>query len=626
MSFIKKQNVKSAFINFIDQQSECLCPIVLSNNTLIDLPFQNEVIRCLISLNNDLVTITSNTLLNNLLNLNIDIVPVAELEKYFINSEQLIAKRFKIDIIRPKWFENNVNRILSTINFSEKFKNRNIVIQGSNGSGKTILCKSLCNYLTNTVYFLINCQTFISKTPDTIFDHLKLIYQECLWYENKQCLVILENIDLLIENKTNNVDPSAFLYYSQIVQVLKEIFLMVWQSKNICTIVTSSVGLNELPSIFHCLDEHGFFTEFYQIKPIVEKTEIKEIIELLLAKKKVEFSQELIEHISSQCDGFVFRDIEKLIEKLIFSNFRPNCLNVLDINENLFKIIYDYTPINMIETKFYKSRAELTWESIGGLDLVKSNLIETLIWPLKYKNLYSKFLMKQSSGVLLYGPSGCGKTLIASALANESKFNFLSVKGPEILSKYIGNSEQNVRDLFQKAQKAKPCIIFFDEFDSLAPKRGHDSTGVTDRVVNQLLTQLDGIEHLDGVYLLAATSRPDLIDQALLRPGRIDSFLFIDYPNEQEIEEIFRINCEKIKLSSDVDFKELCICCELFTGADIKSIVCDALIKAFHKVEKQYSQENILESIRLDKDDFISSLNSIKNTINLNERKKLKAM
>ena len=172
---------------------------------------------------------------------------------------------------------------------------------------------------------------------------------------------------------------------------------------------------------------------------------------------------------------------------------------------------------------------------IGGLEDVKQSLTESLIWPIKYKELFRRLSMKQSGGVLLFGPSGCGKTIIASALANESKFNFISVKGPELLSKYIGNSEQNVRDLFAKAQKARPCIIFFDEFDSLAPKRGHDSTGVTDRVVNQLLTQLDGVEQLDGVYLLAATSRPDLIDQALLRPGRLDSFLYVGYPNEVNV-------------------------------------------------------------------------------------------
>ena len=188
--------------------------------------------------------------------------------------------------------------------------------------------------------------------------------------------------------------------------------------------------------------------------------------------------------------------------------------------------------MNMSETKFYKAKSELNWNMIGGLEDVKQSLTESLIWPIKYKQLFRRLSMKQSGGVLLYGPSGCGKTIIASALANESKFNFISVKGPELLSKYIGNSEQNVRELFTKAQKARPCIIFFDEFDSLAPKRGHDSTGVTDRVVNQLLTQLDGVEQLDGVYLLAATSRPDLIDQALLRPGRLDSFLYVGYPNE----------------------------------------------------------------------------------------------
>ena len=191
--------------------------------------------------------------------------------------------------------------------------------------------------------------------------------------------------------------------------------------------------------------------------------------------------------------------------------------------------------MNMSETKFYKAKSELNWNMIGGLEDVKQSLTESLIWPIKYKELFRRLSMKQSGGVLLFGPSGCGKTIIASALANESKFNFISVKGPELLSKYIGNSEQNVRDLFAKAQKARPCIIFFDEFDSLAPKRGHDSTGVTDRVVNQLLTQLDGVEQLDGVYLLAATSRPDLIDQALLRPGRLDSFLYVGYPNEVNV-------------------------------------------------------------------------------------------
>ncbi len=176
------------------------------------------------------------------------------------------------------------------------------------------------------------------------------------------------------------------------------------------------------------------------------------------------------------------------------------------------------------------------------------------------------------------------------------------------MSKYIGSSELNVRELFRKAEKAKPCVIFFDEFDSIAPKRGHDSTGVTDRVVNQLLTQSDGVEQLNGVYLLAATSRPDLIDQALLRPGRIDNFIYIGYPKsvyvdifknslnlciicfslKVEIKDIIKIYAKQIKLDDDIDLDEVTIQCDNFTGADIKALVCDALIRAFHRTYYYY--------------------------------------
>ena len=367
---------------------------------------------------------------------------------------------------------------------------------------------------------------------------------------------------------------------------MKEIFNIVWENKSrTITIVTTSTPFNQMPTIFHSIDEHGIFSNFFRIKPhsvkvlfiikniylsgkkkekkwfqerfksilklqtsvfsqvqifylfFVLKEETVDLINLITKQRNVRFSQELITAIINQTDGYVFKDLEKLIDQIIFKNWTNNSTNdfepieITDHNE-IKDLIYNYTCINMLETKFYKSKNKMSWDSIGGLDEVKQSLIEILIWPIKYKELYSKLSMKQSTGVLLYGPSGCGKTLLASILATESKFNFMSVKGPELLSKYIGNSEHNVRELFNKAEKAKPCIIFFDEFDSLAPKRGHDSTGVTDRVVNQLLTQLDGVEMLDGVYLLAATSRPDLIDQALLRPGRLDNYLYIGYPSQ----------------------------------------------------------------------------------------------
>jgi len=388
--------------------------------------------------------------------------------------------------------------------------------------------------------------------------------------------------------------------------------------------------------LFIGIDDHGVFSEFYQIKSHTNKEQVKEIITLIQSNRNVTFDTKLIDNILTLTDGFVFKDIEKLIDKIIFTNYidasSSSSLNnqtVINLNESNQEIIYNYVSINLIETKLYKSQTQINWNLIGGCEQTKSQLTELLIWPIKYKYLYSQLKMKQSGGVLIYGPSGCGKTLVASALANESKFNFISVKGPELLSKYIGNSEQNVRELFKKAEKAKPCIIFFDEFDALAPKRGHDSTGVTDRVVNQLLVQLDGVEQCEGVYILAATSRPDLIDQALLRPGRLDQSLYIGYPNRNEIEQIFKIYTNEMNLEEDYFDKLSSLCVDLMlSGADIKSIVCDAYLKAFHRVtlpinNNNNDDENLRSLIKVKYSDFETSINEMKRTINRNERIKL---
>ena len=202
--------------------------------------------------------------------------------------------------------------------------------------------------------------------------------------------------------------------------------------------------------------------------------------------------------------------------------------------------------------------------------------------------------------MLLYGYPGCGKTLLASAVAGECGLNFISVKGPEILNKYIGASEKSVRDLFERAEAARPCVLFFDEFDSIAPKRGHDSTGVTDRVVNQLLTQMDGAEGLSGVYVLAATSRPDLIDSALLRPGRLDKSLICDLPNIEDRLDILQALSKSLKISSDVlhgvqaqrNLVEIAHRTEGYSGADLQAIVYNAHLEAIHDVLGDQKMEN----------------------------------
>ena len=200
--------------------------------------------------------------------------------------------------------------------------------------------------------------------------------------------------------------------------------------------------------------------------------------------------------------------------------------------------------------------------------------------------------MRLRSGLLLYGYPGCGKTLLASAVAGECGLNFISVKGPEILNKYIGASEKSVRDLFERAESARPCVLFFDEFDSIAPKRGHDSTGVTDRVVNQLLTQMDGAEGLTGVYVLAATSRPDLIDPALLRPGRLDKSLLCDIPNFEDRLEILQTLAKRLTVSSEAlseksssrSLSEVAKRTAGYSGADLQAVIYNAHLEAIHDI------------------------------------------
>lgn len=255
------------------------------------------------------------------------------------------------------------------------------------------------------------------------------------------------------------------------------------------------------------------------------------------------------------------------------------------------KALKGFTPATLRNVTLQSSKT--SFDSIGGLHETRKILLETLQYPTTYAPIFAQCPLRLRSGLLLYGYPGCGKTLLASAVAGECGLNFISVKGPEILNKYIGASEKSVRDLFERAESARPCILFFDEFDSIAPKRGHDSTGVTDRVVNQLLTQMDGAEGLTGVYVLAATSRPDLIDPALLRPGRLDKSLICDLPDLEDRLDILRALSKKLNISpgvlaadntSDQSLLEIAHRTGGYSGADLQAVVYNAHLEAIHDV------------------------------------------
>ena len=267
-----------------------------------------------------------------------------------------------------------------------------------------------------------------------------------------------------------------------------------------------------------------------------------------------------------------------------FGTLKPRDSLDADLTLDDFKkAIKGFVPLSLRGLSLHSSGSSVTFEHVGGLVEVKQMLKETLQWPHKYPHIFKQCPIRQRCGVLLYGPPGTGKTLLAGAVAKEFQLNFVSIKGPELLNKYIGASEQAIRNLFTRAQSAKPCILFFDEFESLAPRRGHDRTGVTDRVVNQLLTQLDGVETLQGVYILAASSRPDLIDPALLRPGRIDRSLLCDIPTKDERLDILKALSKDLPLARDVNFLVLADRTDGFTGADLKAVLYNAQLEAVHK-------------------------------------------
>lgn len=250
--------------------------------------------------------------------------------------------------------------------------------------------------------------------------------------------------------------------------------------------------------------------------------------------------------------------------------------------QDFLNALKGFTPASLRNVTLQTST--MTFDSIGGLKETRKILLETLQYPTTYAPIFAQCPLRLRSGLLLYGYPGCGKTMLASAVAGECGLNFISVKGPEILNKYIGASEKSIRDLFERAEAARPCVLFFDEFDSIAPKRGHDSTGVTDRVVNQLLTQMDGAEGLSGVYVLAATSRPDLIDPALLRPGRLDKSLICDLPDYEDRIDILRALSKKLKLSPEVmgKLEEIAGTTEGYSGADLQALVYNAHLEAIH--------------------------------------------
>ncbi|ODQ44269.1 hypothetical protein PICMEDRAFT_25166, partial [Pichia membranifaciens NRRL Y-2026] len=445
-------------------------------------------------------------------------------------------------------------------------------LYGKSGSGKTLICKIIQEEFAQKGYYVkyINFEQI-----GNVSNLFSKIFEECFWHSPS--LIILDNLDKVLPKDVEHGDNSISLQLSEILISKAEKYC----ERNNITFLVTSVSRNSINKIIfqkHLVDE-----EIGLGAP--NKTQLSEILEKMTSKRFPEYMDgtmlNYVSDIASELEGYLPLDLENILDRA-FHHLITEQKDKFDY-QDFISAIDGYTPTSLRGVKLQK--ATTSWSNIGGLLEVKKILLETLEWPTKYAPIFEKCTLRLRSGILLYGYPGCGKTMLASAISSQCGLNFISVKGPEILNKYIGASEQSVRELFERAQSAKPCILFFDEFDSIAPKRGHDSTGVTDRIVNQLLTQMDGAEGLEGVYVLAATSRPDLIDSALLRPGRLDKSVICDLPDYENRLDILKtiVKSNGFNLKDEQSLTGIANATNGYTGADLQAVVYNAYLKGVHE-------------------------------------------
>ncbi|WP_297092727.1 CDC48 family AAA ATPase [Thermococcus sp.] len=345
----------------------------------------------------------------------------------------------------------------------------------------------------------------------------------------------------------------------------------------------------------------------------------------------------MLEEIAEKTHGFVGADLAALAREAAMVVLRrlinegkispeqeripPEVLQELRVRKADF-----YEALKMVEPSALREvlieMPNVRWEDVGGLDEVKQELKEAVEWPLKYPKAFQRLGIEPPRGVLLYGPPGTGKTLLAKAVATESEANFIGIRGPEVLSKWVGESEKRVREIFRKARQAAPTVIFIDEIDAIAPARGSDMSRVTDRLINQLLTEMDGIERNSGVVVIAATNRPDILDPALLRPGRFDRLILVPAPDEKARLEILKVHTRRVPLASDVNLRELAKKTEGYSGADIEALVREAALLAMRRIMTELpvelveeESEEFLEKLRVSRRDFEEALKKVKPSI-----------
>ncbi|XP_077286765.1 peroxisomal biogenesis factor 1 [Arctopsyche grandis] len=469
--------------------------------------------------------------------------------------------------------------IMNACNIKSDGKNKNnILILGVVGSGKSTLASIIVK--DSGLWSLkLNCRSMKGR-KDTIETFQKAV-RSCEMHAPS--VLICDDIESIFPCEKEGSSTQDLLFYEIQANTIKSI---IHESVGVFTIMTS-IGLEDIHSVFKVSKGDLLFSKTFAIPELTqdERSSLLKSIIMNSLYKYDHLKSDDYYRMSLDTAGLTVRDLVDYAIKNIFKAVKYAVCHDEVLN---------FSPQN-IKAEVDDDKSDI-WEAVGGLSSTKKKLTEIIYWPLKYPGLFPK----QPGAILLFGPPGTGKSLIGCAISKLTEVSFINVKGPELLSKYIGQSEQSVRNLFKRAEKKKPCVIFFDEFDSLAPRRGHDSTGVTDRVVNQLLTQLDGVEgSIKGVTVVAATSRPDLLDGALLRPGRFDTYVHCSLPDQSERLEIFKIFSATLPLANDVDLEELSNITDNYTGADIKAILSTAQLTCIEEELARNADEDNKTSMNL---------------------------
>ena len=482
---------------------------------------------------------------------------------------------------------------------------KGVLLYGPPGSGKTLIARAVANE-TGAFFFLINGPEIMSKMAGESESNLRKAFEDA--EKNAPAIIFIDEIDS-IAPKRDKVNGEVER------RIVSQLLTLMDGMKGRGQVIT--IGATNRPnSIDPALRRFGRFDREIDIGVPDEIGRI-EVLRIHTKNMKLDDSVD-VPAIAKETHGYVGADLAQLCSEAALQCIREK-MNLIDIDSDAidaavlesmavtqehFKHALGTTnPSSLRETVV--EVPDVTWEDIGGLDEVKRNLQEMILYPIEHPEKFHKFGMNPSKGVLFYGPPGCGKTLLAKAVANECSANFVSIKGPELLTMWFGESEANVREVFDKARAASPCVLFFDELDSIGTARGGssggDAGGAGDRVMNQLLTEIDGVGVKKNLFFIGATNRPDILDEALLRPGRLDQLIYIPLPDLPSRISILKANLRKSPLGPGVDLNFLGSITDGFSGADLteicqraakaairESIQADAKIKAMKELNPNY--------------------------------------